>query len=1465
MPYDSGRMPIDKERFLLSFQNRPIAIEAASSHGPLEGIMAGIDADNDGYVSGPHEQAVLFARLDAVDGVQDGWINDAEPVAQNMLAVLDEVAAAFAGDLSKAPTPTSNIGGAPTNVRRPPGLRTIGVGPPSAVVQPKGRTWSESEALDELRSIVAAALVARLKSGGLGPEARADLELRLLHYHQHRPASLVLDELQGQLFDVDGALRTEVPLVALIEVITGSAPDARARQRLQMLETQQLGDQDRAWIVADVMRHSGVATFEKVRQQLAVQQVAALLGASEHWLDVKPDAAYREAIRLGRIHGAYLSADTRAYMHLLAAQAAANAGQYGDAVAQVEAILAAPEVSTSILRQAWSLRIALHTGPGGVLERLQQAHFEKLVHESLQIPPTARDGTYVAPAFFNAGSPVSGQSSDPPPDEPFGPKIRSLEAEVGVLQDELRKAELPDRDRFLLLAQFQAAAGQSPVDALIAARNDLPPSDKRNQLTLAVAVAMLQDGDHAAATAFLSEALKTDELTGTVRRAARLLAVSALDGAGHTQEASKVLNTLVAQLEARVRNGQASEQDRRILADAYISRGKRYLRSGASVKLAQGQFEKALPLTNDAHHAATIQLELGVIAYRDQRPADARRWFEQAQTTSPRVAAELERKYGELLDPADPGDLDRLAAAAEAVLVLSGSNSPSVSIGLAVVGAGIGAVFGGPPGMLIGLGIATLIDRTIGVASNTDRIAQAYQTGATTFSGQTKALAFIALGFDLVDVVPVGVFLKTGGQALRQGLKQGVNAGLESAEQLATRWNRINGAQLTFTVGVAVGPDTIALSDDVSRYLSGDLTYDELVDEAKRHGGNVAKNLATMALFAGLMRGTTRMLSRVTPSAAELPGQQSLADFVLPKYGENDHSANLGFVKVASDMTGNPRFYSDHGQQHVLDIVAKADDVIHRQINYRDGVYGSRAQFRRDMTKAQAYLHDVGMSNPAMRSIHPELATQLALSTEFDTVFTRLWADGASPTASHLIKHFDGDAGRAQLVMREMLAMSNAHSKSRVPRTLLEPGQSDGFGELMRAAALKHPDYLLLEAKLKKMRKAVARGKAHPDELRPLEDQLARYDRTFAAGETSNADLNVFNQEALQFYRERGLDPLQDSFTWLKGLETTADGRNLYVDVIRIAQALSVGDALRQRGDALRTSGLHQIIMNPRTGRGVVVLEDRERGLVRYLDTEDIFKFGESNIAGTRLEGENFDLVVDLRRGVYTGDDVTQRAIHTTAATIDDIVSDVMIFGHGQKLVVVVPPSSDPVKARAFGEAVTKNVRDRFGDDLVEIKVAEGPTPMRVSASEQSRFVEASPLSDVSGLVADIRGRPESGLSVVKPERLEAGLKNARIVTLSKGQSLIKAGTSPEYVYLPLDAGLRINASGVRGRTFDASPYNLLGEVSVIGETWRNADIVASRDGIRVVAIAKSDYVDHLFHLADASTTAEQLGRLYRE
>ena len=240
--------------------------------------------------------------------------------------------------------------------------------------------------------------------------------------------------------------------------------------------------------------------------------------------------------------------------------------------------------------------------------------------------------------------------------------------------------------------------------------------------------------------------------------------------------------------------------------------------------------------------------------------------------------------------------------------------------------------------------------------------------------------------------------------------------------------------------------------------------------------------------------------------------------------------------------------YADHGVAHVR-------DVTHQLFHVMDLVNGvlipSRDTERLTWMRAYgvfvAYVHDIGMIDMSHegRLMHPEFGTQAVLGPTFNEIVQRVWDEDRGGIAERIVRlHRDGKLnGRApELVLREMLAMANCHSKSKVPIETLNDRR-----------LLRHAMNYAATVPLPSSPQDFEIGRLDEDAVRPPPVGRSSADRG-AAEELPIPEPRAESKPGTE--RQGGGRP--DAFAWLESEETNL--RELVDDVIDTLRVLRSAD-----------------------------------------------------------------------------------------------------------------------------------------------------------------------------------------------------------------------------------------------------------------------------------------------------------------
>jgi hypothetical protein len=351
--------------------------------------------------------------------------------------------------------------------------------------------------------------------------------------------------------------------------------------------------------------------------------------------------------------------------------------------------------------------------------------------------------------------------------------------------------------------------------------------------------------------------------------------------------------------------------------------------------------------------------------------------------------------------------------------------------------------------------------------------------------------------------------------------------------------------------------------------------------------------------------------------------------------------------------------FNDHGVVHVRDV---AQQVL-RVLDHSHGTVIARREeqrlggFMKSYGVLVAYLHDIGMIDFSGfgRARHPELASQAVFDPAFDRVVDAIWQSDCGGIASRLrsLANAGALAQDPRLVLRELLAMTNCHNKSKVPVAilndvhLLRKHMQQTIGEDVQV------QYARYQAERARAALARAQQAERPasviaelaDTQRRAEAALAEADPT---GELAAARRASLRRHYADFQR--------DAFRWL--VAEDAGVRALVADVVDTLRVLRCADALRQRGSLLKTSGGYEIFIDQTSADVLFALRrGAEQLLLAALPVP--IAAGESNVASSTLDHDG-NLRIAFHRGAFTRPEVVQRAASYAACAVHDIQADVL-------------------------------------------------------------------------------------------------------------------------------------------------------------------------------------------------------------
>jgi hypothetical protein len=515
-----------------------------------------------------------------------------------------------------------------------------------------------------------------------------------------------------------------------------------------------------------------------------------------------------------------------------------------------------------------------------------------------------------------------------------------------------------------------------------------------------------------------------------------------------------------------------------------------------------------------------------------------------------------------------------------------------------------------------------------------------------------------------------------------------------------------------------------------------------------------------------------------------------------------------------ADPGHHPAIFADHGVVHVRDVAAG----LVRLVDTIDGVLlparpASRRRFVETVGVALAYLHDIGMVDMSVvgRRTHPQFAAHASFGSEVDGLVDHLVGSGRVRDRLESIAAAAPFAVPLDLVVREILSLSVAHSKSTIPAPVLDD----------RAALRRNLQRVVFT---------------------PMEVHRANAGRPMADGETPIA---------FEANTDRYEDPAR-SFAWLDA----AGGAHadLADDVIDAVRALRAADVLRQRGTVLRTSGGFELCMDSRTAQAVCTLRPATGDAVYVITYDDDRGAGEANIRVAFVTPQGH-LRIAFHRGSFANDVAAERAARSVADVVDDIAADVIpSFGGGTAAGGLPQPTRaiDDVEIQLerpddypdFAEAVATLVAERapsLARRLVVVAGVEGAAP-----DEGRRYHGGEPV-DPLGPDADevLRGMGSCGVDIEDLDRVPA-FSEVRRATITAGETLVARGSPPAFVYVPTTSGLVVRPDGGYAPR-PLHPWIPVGTTGVIRRAERNAAIEAEHD-VDVIIIPGELYARAWLH-----------------
>lgn len=570
-------------------------------------------------------------------------------------------------------------------------------------------------------------------------------------------------------------------------------------------------------------------------------------------------------------------------------------------------------------------------------------------------------------------------------------------------------------------------------------------------------------------------------------------------------------------------------------------------------------------------------------------------------------------------------------------------------------------------------------------------------------------------------------------------------------------------------------------------------------------------------------------------------------------YAKVNAQANLEQVRRDPDFLRAPQkhvaLFSDHGVVHARDV---AMSILHLLDTINGVLIAPRDPYRLEFMKgygvAMAYLHDIGMMDFSTfgRAMHGEFASQEVMTAEFDDILTAIWDQNWSNMAWRLVNL---ELEEPRLTLREMLAMSNCHRKSRVPtETLNDPRK---LRTLMQHCLASDLRCLYLQEQVEKARRKLTEAQETGEKTRQIKDlqtKMRRAEIDLQTYRTTDDSTSAGRLKLKRFYN----DFSEQAYTWL--ISPVPETRALVDDVIDTLRALRCADALRQRGTTLETSGHHEIFVDRSTGNTVYALRVNDDRLY-LLELYDPICAGEANIASSEIDGDG-NLRISFHRGSFDDPEAVQRVAQNVALVVADIQGDVIgsFRGTGGNA------QGEPTRLKNAGDI--QILLERVGDNpdfsvlvceqlravnpVISEQVRTVPSLQYTNEHERNRYLATREPDWSLQEKQAILDRIQNSGHKIGPINPVEGFRDVKRIELTVGETLVEAGDPSGFVYIPLGEGLQVSPLGGYPDFF-VSPWIPVGITGVIRGSTRNATILARQD-LALLMIPADVYLKHWYH-----------------
>ncbi len=588
-------------------------------------------------------------------------------------------------------------------------------------------------------------------------------------------------------------------------------------------------------------------------------------------------------------------------------------------------------------------------------------------------------------------------------------------------------------------------------------------------------------------------------------------------------------------------------------------------------------------------------------------------------------------------------------------------------------------------------------------------------------------------------------------------------------------------------------------------------------------------------------------------------------------YARVNAQADLDALASNSAFLQNPTahvgIYSDHGVVHVRDVannILMVLDAIHGVLMPERSAV--RISFMKGYGAMLAYNHDIGMMDFSAfgRAMHPEFAAQEIFSPAYDEIVDIVWGENWGNLAWRLLNLEERHllAVPAKLVLRELLSMSVGHSKSKVPiEAINNPPQLRQVMLTTVSTQLQHlyhdQQISKAEKKLNKLRREnapadkIASAQTEVDKVRAARDSFVR----------EHPNLSRRNPNLARFY-----DAFEATgYAWITNSDPEMAA--LLQDVTDTIRALRVADALRQRGTSLKTSGGYQIFADRSTAHAIFALQKRS-GELFLLESAERISSGEANVASSEVT-RGGDLRLSFQRGMFMNAEAVQFAAHNAALLVDDIQRDIVdTFTRPPGQFPALKPSDDiqilleeTDDNLAFATMILAELQEINPETTRRSRVV--PSLKNIAAAERDRYIQAADLDWSPEVRHKLLVRIAQAGYKVQNVDVEKAFSDVRLATLQQGETLVAAGASPAFVYIPLGEGFTSTPLGGY-QPVELPPYIPFAYTRVISGAPQEATVATQHD-VEVLMIPKEIYLKYWHNPYQVDELMDLLPRLYSD